>query len=292
MAEIMGIDVSAYQGQIDWQQVRAAGTRFAILRITQEGNVIDPTFEENYRGCRERDIWPGVYKYCYALNEKEAAEEADKVLEVLGGRALIWPVFYDLELDALEGLGMEGIQRVALAFLERIREGGYLTGIYSDLYWYENLLSPRLKEYDCWIADYPEDDNGTLQEAYRPPYGVGWQYTSRAQIPGIQGFVDGDVFYKNYGEEYCRSLFPPQEEAYMFQPETVSLGSRGNSVLLLQEILRARDFRDRQGNALSLDRIAGDATIYALTEYQRSRKGVLAADGICGPATWRDMIAI
>lgn len=290
--EVLGLDVSAFQGQIDWKMVEESGRRFAILRITQEGNVIDPTFEENYKGCRERDIWPGVYKYCYAKNQEQALEEAQKVLSVLDKRTLIWPVFYDLEWSGLEELGSQAIESVALAFLEKIQEGGYKTGIYCDLYWYENLLTDRLRQYDCWIADYPEEDNGTLMEAYRPLAGVGWQYTDRAVIPGIQGFVDGDVFYKNYGEEYCKEQFAPQKEAYMFQPETVRRGNRGNSVLLLQEILRAREFRDRQGRELTLDRIAGENTIYALTEYQKSRKGVLIADGVCGPATWRDMIAI
>ena len=79
---------------------------------------------------------------------------------------------------------------------------------------------------------------------------------------------------------------------YMFEPKMVSKGDTGLSVLLLQEILRARGFKGKDGKELKLDRDAGTNTIHALTKYQESRKGVLAADGICGDKTWKDLIAI
>ena len=79
---------------------------------------------------------------------------------------------------------------------------------------------------------------------------------------------------------------------YMFEPETVQLGSTGTSVLLLQEILVARGFKGRNSKVLDLDREAGDNTIYALKAYQKSRNGALEVDGVCGPATWKDLIAI
>ena len=79
---------------------------------------------------------------------------------------------------------------------------------------------------------------------------------------------------------------------YMFEPETVQLGSTGTSVLLLQEILVARGFKGRNSKVLDLDREAGDNTIYALKAYQKSRNGALEVDGVCGPATWKDLVAI
>lgn len=78
----------------------------------------------------------------------------------------------------------------------------------------------------------------------------------------------------------------------MFEPETVQLGSAGTSVLLLQEILVARGFKGRNSKVLDLDREAGDNTIYALKAYQKSRNGALEVDGVCGPATWKDLIDI
>lgn len=79
---------------------------------------------------------------------------------------------------------------------------------------------------------------------------------------------------------------------YMFNPELVKLGSTGTSVLLLQEILIARGFKGKNGKALTLSRKADENTIYALKTYQKSRKGVLEADGIAGEKTWKDLIAI
>lgn len=78
----------------------------------------------------------------------------------------------------------------------------------------------------------------------------------------------------------------------MFEPKTVKKGDSGLSVLLLQEILRARGFKGKDGKDLKLDREAGENTIHALTKYQESRKGVLEVDGICGTNTWKDLIAI
>ena len=346
--------------------------------------------------------------------------------------------------------------------------------------WYLNVICSHLKKYDFWIACYPESDNGTLQERLRPAFGVGWQYSSKAKIPGISGTVDRNVFYKDYAEskkqeggtdvdkeiekviliakneegylekksnnqldnktanagsanytKYWRDIKPDYQgqpwcaafiswcfmkafgldnakkllkhwpyvycptlgklftrnanpkigdvvifyhngmfthtglvtavigdrfytiegntsgasgiiangggvcaksylnsqmpgtkfctpdysivpnavnkpsdinkipsntiqtgEKYMFNPETVKAGDKNTSVLLLQEILRARGFKGKNGKALKLTWTADANTIYALKAYQESRKEVLEVDGICGPATWKDLIAI
>ena len=344
--------------------------------------------------------------------------------------------------------------------------------IYCNVDWYENVICSHLKKYEFWVARYPQNDNGTLQERLRPDFGVGWQYSSKAKIPGIAGTVDRNIFYKDYAVQegginmdkaiekvimiakneigylekksnnqlndktanagsanytkYWRDVYPGyQGQAwcacfvswcfmkafglenakkllkhwpyvycptlgnlftrnanpkvgdivifyrggtfthtgivtavigdrfytiegntsgaseivsngggvcaksylnsklpgtkfctpdysivngeisntkensntvtggkYMFEPETVQLGSAGTSVLLLQEILVARGFKGRNSKVLDLDREAGDNTIYALKAYQKSRNGALEVDGVCGPATWKDLIAI
>lgn len=201
MMEIKGIDVSSYQGNIDWETVSDYGMGFAILRITEKGNRTDPTFERNYSGCKKYGIPVGVYKYSYAKTTAQAEGEAAAVLRVLAGRKLDFPVFYDLEWKEQRALGVTEIEKIAAAFLDKIKEAGYQTGIYCNADWYENVLSAELKKYDCWIARYPADDNGELQERLRPSYGVGWQYSSKASIPGIPTKVDRDVFYKDYKSE-------------------------------------------------------------------------------------------
>lgn len=476
--EIRGIDVSAWQGAIDWDTVANYGMDFAILRITEAGNVIDSCFEKNYSGCQKHNIPTGAYKYSYAMTVAEIQSEARKVVEVLNGRKLQYPVWLDLEWNNQRSLGAEQIHKLAEAFEKIITAAGYKFGIYCNVDWYLNVICSHLKKYDFWIARYPSSDNGTLQERLRPDFGVGWQYSSKAKIPGISGTVDRNVFYKDYAEskkqeggtdvdkaiekviliakneegylekksnnqldaktanagsanytKYWRDIKPDYQgqpwcaafiswcfmkafgldnakkllkhwpyvycptlgklftrnanpkigdvvifyhngmfthtglvtavigdrfytiegntsgasgiiangggvcaksylnsqmpgtkfctpdysivsnavnkpsdinkipsntiqtgEKYMFNPETVKAGDKNTSVLLLQEILRARGFKGKDKKELDLDWEAGDNTIYALKQYQKSRG--LEADGICGTATWNDLIAI
>lgn len=195
--ELKGIDVSSWQGKPDWPKVSNSGVKFAILRIHQKSGV-DTSFEHNYKGCKSNGILIGGYKYSYALTPAQAIDEAENLISVLGGRGLDFPVFYDLEWSQQRSLGKQAIENIAVAFLTRIKKAGYKVGIYCNLDWYNNVLSDVLKQYDCWIARYPANDNGSVQERLRPNVGVGWQYSSKGKVPGINGNVDMDVFYKDY----------------------------------------------------------------------------------------------
>lgn len=199
--EIKGIDVSAWQGKIDWKTVADYGMGFAILRITEAGNVVDSQFENNLAGCNKYNIPVGVYKYSYAMTIAEIQREARKVVSTLNGRRIQFPVFLDLEHNNQRSLGSESIHKMADAFREIVEAAGYKFAIYCNVDWYENVICSHLKKYDFWIARYPANDDGWLQERLRPDFGVGWQYSSKAKIPGISGTVDRNVFYKDYSEE-------------------------------------------------------------------------------------------
>lgn len=199
--EIKGIDVSAWQGKIDWKTVADYGMGFAILRITEAGNVVDSQFENNLAGCNKYNIPVGVYKYSYAMTIAEIQREARKVVSTLNGRRIQFPVFLDLEYNNQRSLGSESIHKMADAFREIVEATGYKFAIYCNVDWYENVICSHLKKYDFWIARYPANDDGWLQERLRPDFGVGWQYSSKAKIPGISGTVDRNVFYKDYSEE-------------------------------------------------------------------------------------------
>lgn len=199
--EIKGIDVSAWQGKIDWKTVADYGMGFAILRITEAGNVVDSQFENNLAGCNKYNIPVGVYKYSYAMTIAEIQREARKVVSTLNGRRIQFPVFLDLEYNDQRSLGSESIHKMADAFREIVEAAGYKFAIYCNVDWYENVICSHLKKYDFWIARYPSNDDGWLQERLRPDFGVGWQYSSKAKIPGISGTVDRNVFYKDYSEE-------------------------------------------------------------------------------------------
>lgn len=198
--EIKGIDVSAWQGKIDWKKVADYGMDFVLLRITELGNVVDSYFETNFAACNKHKIPVGVYKYSYAMTIAEIQSEAHKVVSTLNGRKIQFPVFLDLEYHNQRTLGAESIHKMADAFRKIIEAAGYTFAIYCNLDWYINVICSHLRKYEFWIARYPDNDNGTMQERLRPDIGVGWQYSSKAKIPGISGNVDRDVFYKNYAE--------------------------------------------------------------------------------------------
>ena len=163
--EIRGIDVSAWQGKIDWGTVAAYGMDFVLLRITEAGNVIDSFFEKNFSECRKHNIPVGVYKYSYAMTIAEIQNEARKVVSVLNGRKLQYPVWLDLEHNKQRSLGAESIHKMADAFRKIVEAAGYKFGIYCNVDWYMNVICSHLRKHDFWIARYPAADNGILQRA-------------------------------------------------------------------------------------------------------------------------------
>lgn len=197
--EIKGIDVSSYQKKPDWKKVKQSGAKFAILRIHQRTG-IDASFEHNYKGCCDNGILVGGYKLSYATTVAEAEKEANETLTVLKGRKLDFPIFYDLEWETQRKFSKSKLEAITLAFLRKIHSAGYRVGIYSNVDWFNNLFTPAMRDYDCWIARYPATDNGKVVERLRPAQGIGWQYSSKGKVPGIDGNVDMDVFYKDYSD--------------------------------------------------------------------------------------------
>lgn len=199
--EVKAIDVSSDQGKVDWEKVAKSGIKVAILRVHQRYGV-DSSFEHNYKGCKQNGILAGAYKYSYALTPAQAVEEAENVIEVLNGRGLDFPVFYDLEWKQQRSLGKQAIENIAVSFLTRIKKAGYKVGIYCNMDWYNNYLSDNLKKYDLWLARYANNDNGTIPERLRPSVGIGWQYSESGKVAGINAKdVDMDVFYTDYRTE-------------------------------------------------------------------------------------------
>lgn len=215
MAEIKGIDVSRWNGKIDWKTVANYGMGFAILRITEKGNIVDSTFEPNYKGCIENKIPVGVYKYSYATTIAQIKDEANVVIKTLNKRKLDYPVFLDIEDKCQENLSDSLMMKMIEAFRAIIVKAGYKFGIYCGYSWYQNQLPKGAKKYDCWVANYPKPqlDNGTLQERLRVPAStgvIGWQYSPKSTIPGIPTKVDRSVFYKDYSKSSTTSTNSPK----------------------------------------------------------------------------------
>ena len=192
-----GIDVSKFQGSIDWNAVKADGITFAIIRCGYRGYgsgalVEDSTYRANIRGAINAGLKVGVYFYSQATNEAEAVEEASMVLSLVSGYSLPLGVYYDTEKvagDTGRADTISAAQRTAcaVAFCETIRNSGYSAGVYSYASWFYNSLNfANISKYNTWIAQYRD----TLNFSYK--YNI-WQYTGSGHVNGISKPVDMNI---------------------------------------------------------------------------------------------------
>lgn len=196
----LGIDVSKWNEEIDWEAVKDAGIEFAIIRCGYRGAstgalVIDPRYEENIRGAIEAGIPVGVYFFTQALDEVEAVEEASMVIRLIEDYDVDYPVFLDSESAGGRGraddLDSDERTRVHRAFLQTIEAAGYETGVYASRNWLnERLDMTRLSDYRVWLAEYAD------VPAYDQYYHM-WQYTSKGTVDGISTNVDLNLCYMN-----------------------------------------------------------------------------------------------
>ena len=193
---VYGIDVSKYQGKIDFAKVKDAGISFVWLRTIIEDLSVDPMFETYFADVVKYGFDYGYYKYCYAKSHDEARREADLTINLLRERkAIIW---YDMENKEVAALGKDAIEGIVLSFIGECKDAGFDAGIYCNKVWYENYISDYLKnKFKFWIARYPKNDKGEIREDLKPEWKnvIAWQYTSKGRVDGINGDVDRDVLY-------------------------------------------------------------------------------------------------
>ena len=199
MADRQGIDVSRWQGNIDWSEV-ADAKDFAIIRCTSgRSNALDSKYPANLRGALGQGLPIGVYRYGYATTVAAARAEAAAVLDAIDGYDMPCGVWYDVEWSGQRSLPRATLTAIIRAFCEAVTAGGYQAGIYCNQDWYDNVLdTDALAEYPFWIARYGTN-NGQMQT--RPDIDGalwGWQYTSVGRVPGISGNVDLDVMYAGF----------------------------------------------------------------------------------------------
>lgn len=195
----IGIDVSKFQGDIDWALVKESGIQFAMLRVGMRGYgsgklVTDEKFYVNLEGALSEGIKVGTYFFSAAINEAEAIEEADYVAKALEGYPIEMPVVFDTEPiyydDArTDDLTPNQLTIITRAFCERIRSYGYTPMIYANAKRLTCVLHlEELADIDLWYADYQEKP--IFPYAYRM-----WQYTEHGSVPGISGEVDLNVYF-------------------------------------------------------------------------------------------------
>ena len=193
------MDVSKYQGTIDWNKVKASGIDFAIIRVGYRGYgsgalVEDSAFRANIKGATAAGLRVGLYFYSQAIDEAEAVEEASMVLSLCKGYNISYPIFFDTEKVAGDTGRADNISKAertacAVAFCETIRNAGYQAGVYSYASWFYNQLNlANLGKYKIWIAQYRD----TL--SFNSRYDI-WQYSSKGSVPGIPKAVDMNIGY-------------------------------------------------------------------------------------------------
>ncbi len=200
-----GIDVSVYQGDIDWDKVKESGVDYVIIRCGYRGYVVgsvneDANFRRNLEGAKAAGLAVGVYFFSQAVDVDEALEEAEFCIELLDGCELEYPVFYDWEVvidkdgdtPRTAYIQPDDLTNNALVFAERIRYAGYTPAIYTNkktAVWKYDLS--RLEGIDIWLAEYNETPSFFYDFAM-------WQYSSKGSVPGISGNVDMNISFKDF----------------------------------------------------------------------------------------------
>lgn len=280
---ILGVDVSSYNGKIDWKKVKKAGYDFAILKIIRKDLKADTRFEENWKNAESAGVEvTGVYNYSYATGIEKAKKDAQAVIRQLNGRKCV--VWLDVEDKCQMKLGY-GLVSIIKVYQAEIRSAGLAFGVYTGQSFYNSYLKKYKGEFDCplWIARYGKND-GTRNTKYQPQIDdmIGWQYTSKGKVNGISGNVDLNIFYQQIEPSVIKSSNPYPKPTRVLSAKKF-LGRwtcRGNDVKYVQYELIDRGFLVGK-----IDGVYGSQTADGVKRLQKS-VGV-TVDGIVGVQTRR-----
>ncbi|MDE5947144.1 MAG: glycoside hydrolase family 25 protein [Oscillospiraceae bacterium] len=190
-----GMDVSTFQGDIDFNAAKESGIEFVLIRAGygRETSQVDTRFHENIQKAKEAGLDCGAYWYSYALTPEQAVLEAEACYETIKDYQFEYPIVFDIEEESQKRLSTATISAIIESFCSTLEEKGYYVSLYS----YASFLNSKvyqstLEKYDVWVAHY-----GVSSPSYTGNYGM-WQYTSAGSVSGIKGNVDLDYSYKNY----------------------------------------------------------------------------------------------
>lgn len=204
MAEIKCIDVSEWQGDVDFEKVKAQGVSCVVLRAGFGRNSAqkDSMFEKNYTEAKKAGLNVGAYWYSYADSVEDANREAKACISVLGNKEFELPVFYDMEDNSQSDLGKETLTKMARTFMALLLTEGYRVGVYANANWFENYLDYKTLygTYYIWLAQYNDVPEFECDM---------WQYTSSGKIDGISGNVDMNIIYN---PKLVKAVQKPEEK--------------------------------------------------------------------------------
>ena len=189
-----GIDVSQWQGNIDFDKVKSSGIDFVIIRAGYGRSISqkDPYFEQNYARAKAAGLNVGAYWYSYAISAADAKKEAQTCIQAIKGKQFEYPIYFDLEEESQFAKGKAFCSSLVTAFCDELNNNGYYSGLYISRSPLQTYIDDIVKnKYPIWVAEY----NSKLN--YSGKYGI-WQNSDKGRINGINGYVDTNISYVDY----------------------------------------------------------------------------------------------
>ena len=189
------IDVSTWNGNIDWDKVYKSGVRYAMIRSSfgiENPNQVDNKFVRNITNAQRAGVKCGIYHYSYAKSATEAKKEAEFCLKTIKGYKIDLPVAFDIEDSSQTHLGKDTLTSIVITFCDKIKSAGYRPMLYCNPNWLCNYLhkDKLINKYDIWLANW-----GVSAPSYNCAI---WQYSENGGVPGISGSVDMNWIFKDY----------------------------------------------------------------------------------------------
>lgn len=249
-----GIDVSRWQGNVNWASVAADDVSFVMLGTRSKG-VVDPYFHTNVQGASAAGLKVGAYIYSLATTPDMAREEADFVLSLVKDYPISFPIAFDAEDSATLGtLPPAQVSEIINAFCQRIADAGYYPIVYANDYWLSNKIDLSNMHYDVWVARYE------AKHVYSNP--IMWQVTSTGSINGINGNVDIDFLYKDLTPKLPGNMWRTiGGKTYYYQNYSIQKNTWINDgsgwFYMNEEGLTATGWVDKDGLRYYLDETSG-----------------------------------
>ena len=257
------IDVSTWNGAVDYHKVKAAGVKAVIIRagFGNSASQVDNRFEQNYKNAKAAGLKIGIYWYSYSDGVADSEREAKACLSVLGGKKLELPIYYDMEEASIAQLGKSTCTAMAERFCDTVKKAGFKPGVYANPNWFINYLNydALKKKYSIWLAQWAGSHSLACDI---------WQYGDDGKISGVSGSVDVDVI----------------ENAALLNDKSSDKGEdkqdKSSAVATVQRWLNTHFH-----SGLAVDGIYGNHTKAALVKALQTTLGGLTVDGIFGAKT-------
>lgn len=298
-----GIDVSKWQGDINWNKVKNDGVEFVIIRAGYS-TTIDAKFKTNIEGALKAGINVGVYWFSYAIDNKTLKKEYEKCIETLKPykSKIKYPVFFDLEYSSIRYAKKKGVaitktlaSNMAKVFLKEIKKAGYIPGVYTNIDFSNNYFTSEvLNDYDIWIAQYRNECT------YKGKYTM-WQHSEKGSVSGITGNVDLNYCYKEYVSSSNKNVKLLQQALNRSYNaglvEDGLLGIKTQSQIRIHYLKKVtknehakiiQTFLKELGYNIKIDSSYGSDTESIIKKFQKA-KG-LKVDGYCGINTHKAII--